>query len=195
MMWYEFLSMTTLHETAPNLTPKPIAWGTYAATPTIHFFVSEFVEMSDDVPDPLPFMASLADLHTRGLSPNGKYGFQVPPFHRAMLGHTDWTDSWEDFFSKSMQRVFDFEERTYGPDAEMQQLKKAVLTKVIPRLLRPLETGGRTIEPRLIHGDIWDWNVSTKAEDDSPVIFDASCVYAHNEGKPVLAYTRIVLTR
>lgn len=34
------------------------------------------------------------------------------------------------------------EEDSQGPDPEVQQLCEATLTKVIPRLLRPLETGG-----------------------------------------------------
>jgi protein-ribulosamine 3-kinase len=65
MVWREFLSMRTVYAIVPYLTPNPIAWGTYASDPDIHFFVSEFVEMTDDVPD-ASFMASLADLHKKG---------------------------------------------------------------------------------------------------------------------------------
>lgn len=131
MVAQEYLSMKTLHEIVPHLTPKPIACGTYAANSKIHFFVSEFVEMTDDAPDP-SFMASLADLHTRGLSPNDKYGFSIPTFQRAMPQYTEWTDSWEEFFTKSIERVFEFEERTHGPDDELKKLEKAILEKVVP---------------------------------------------------------------
>ena len=86
------------------------------------------------------------------------------------------------------------EEKSQGPDEEMQQLCDKVLTKVVPRLLRPLETGGRSIQPRLVHGDIWDGNVSTSTETDSPVIFDATCIYGHNESKRKTAERREVLT-
>jgi protein-ribulosamine 3-kinase len=194
MVTQEFMSMKTLHDIVPHLTPKPIACGTYAANSNIHFFVSEFVEMTDDVPDP-SFMASLADLHRRGLSPNDKYGFPIPTFQRAMPQYTQWTDSWEEFFANSIKRVFEFEERTHGKDDELKELEKAILEKVVPRLLRPLETGGRTIQPRLVHGDIWDGNVSTRAEDDSPIIFDASCMYAHNEGNLTANFLPMALTR
>ncbi len=180
-MWQEYTSMTILHELVPDLTTIPVAWGNYAANRNIHFFVSKFVDMTDDVPEPSSFMAAIADLHMKGLSPNGKYGFHIPTFQRSMPQYTEWSDSWEEFFSNSIKRVFEFEERTHGPDPEMQKLEEAILTKVVPRLLRPLETGGRMIQPRLIHGDIWDGNVSTRVEDDSPVIFDACCIYAHNE--------------
>jgi len=69
----------------------------------------------------------------------------------------------------------------HGRSEEMQELFEAILKKVIPRLLRPLETGGREIQPRIVHGDLWDGNTSTNAVTDKPLIFDASSMYAHNE--------------
>ena len=68
----------------------------------------------------------------------------------------------------------------------MQQLSERLISKVIPRLLRPLETGGRQIQPRLVHGDLWDGNTSTDIATDMPVIFDAASFYAHNECKTML---------
>lgn len=182
MMVQEFESMKALHGVMEDLVPKPIAHGTYAANPNIHFFVSEFIEMTDDVPD-TSLMASLADLHSRAISPNGKYGFSIQTVQRTVPQYTAWTDSWEEFFANSLKRVFEFEEKTHGPDKELKTLERAILQKVVPRLLRPLETGGRSIKPRLIHGDIWDGNASTRVADDSPVLFDASCVYAHSEAE------------
>jgi hypothetical protein len=67
MMAQEFLSMSTLYEIVPYLIPTPIASGHYEKKSDIHFFVSEFVEMTDDVPEPSSFMAALADLHMKGL--------------------------------------------------------------------------------------------------------------------------------
>jgi len=181
MVAQEYVSMKTLYDIVPDLLPKPLAYGTYAANTNIHFFVSEFVEMTDDVPDP-SFMASLADLHAKTLSPNKKYGFYVPTFQRTISKYTAWTDSWEEFFSNSLKHVFEIEEKMHGSDKELKTLERAILQKVVPRLLRPLETGGRSIQPRLIHGDVWDGNASTRASDNSPVLFDAICIYAHNEG-------------
>ena len=181
MVAQEFVSMKTLYDIVPNLLPKPIAYGTYAANPNIHFFVSEFVEMTDDVPD-ISFMASLADLHSKTQSPDNKYGFSIPTFQRTVPQHTEWTDSWEEFFSNSIKHIFDLEEKTHGVDKELKVLERAIIQKVIPRLLRPLETGGRSIQPCLIHGDVWDGNTSTRVADNSPVLFDAICIYAHNEG-------------
>lgn len=179
----EFASMTALHKTVPDLTPAPIAWGTYASDSNVHFFLCSFVEMTDDVPEIQTFIPKIAELHKNGLSPNGKYGFSVPTYQGSIPQETAWTDSWEKFFTNSMKRWLAVEEASQGCDEEMKRLSEALISKVIPRLLRPLETGGRTIQPRLVHGDLWDGNTSTDADTDGPVIFDASCIYAHNEGE------------
>lgn len=179
----EYISMKTLHDTIPNLTPKPIAWGTYASSPDIHFFLCEFVEMGETLPDVHDLMEGLAGLHKKGLSPNGKYGFAVPTVQGRVPQYTMWTSSWEEFFSHSIRCVMDNEQESQGSDREMQELCQAILDKVVPRLLRPLETGGRSIQPCLIHGDIWDGNVSSSKDNKQSFIFDATCIYAHNESK------------
>jgi protein-ribulosamine 3-kinase len=55
--------------------------------------------------------------------------------------------------------------------------------KVIPRLLRPLESEGRSVKPSLVHGDFWYGNSGIDVDADEPLIFDACCFYAHNECK------------
>ncbi|CZS96635.1 uncharacterized protein RAG0_05888 [Rhynchosporium agropyri] len=84
------------------------------------------------------------------------------------------SDTWEDCFSKGMQGIFAAELKTHGPDEEIEMLTKAMVEKVIPRLLRPLETEGRTVVPRLVHGDLWDGNASVDVSTGSPLIFDAT---------------------
>lgn len=186
----EFISMTTLHDTLPSFTPLPIAWGTYDADTNVHFFLCGFVHMTDDLPDVDDLAASLAELHKKGISPNGKYGFAVPTLQGTIPQFTDWTDLWEEFFARSLKRVMDNELRSQGPNDEVESLYTDILSKVVPRLLRPLETGGRSIQPRLVHGDIWDGNVSTDINTGTSVIFDATCIYAHNES--ALVVTRSV---
>ena len=196
--------MTLIHNTAPDLAPLPINWGTYAADPDIHFFLCDFHDMTDTVPEVEPLAAKIAELHKKGLSPNGKYGFSVATYQCKWPQPVEWKESWEEFFLLSLQWILEKEEESQGENAELTQLKKALFEKVVPRLLRPLETGGNHIEPRLVHGDLWDGNCSTDADTDKPIIFDATSTYAHNEyelapwrpprhriGKPYIkAYTR-----
>ncbi|KAL8736538.1 MAG: hypothetical protein Q9181_002387 [Wetmoreana brouardii] len=180
----EFFSQSTLYAAVPDFTPKPYAWGTYAADSNIHFFLCAFVDMDEvTLPDPQKFARGLARLHTTTVSPTGKYGFHVATLQGLVPQYVDWTDTWEEFFSRSLQRLVENEEKAQGPDAEMQRLVSAIFSKVIPRLLRPLETGGRSIQPCLVHSDLWDGNVATDLDTNSPMIFDSTCIYAHNECK------------
>lgn len=179
----EYESMKALHSTSPDLTPEPIAWGTFAQADHVHFFLREFVDMTDNLPAIEPTMKMLAGLHAKSSSPNGRYGFHVPTLQGTFSQFTEWTDSLEVFFAKSIRLVFENEERSQGLDEEVQHLCNQILSNVVPRLLRPLETGGRHIEPRLIHGDIWDGNTLTNIKTSLPVVFDATCIYAHNECK------------
>lgn len=80
-----------------------------------------------------------------------------------------------------MKSTFSIEEDAQGPDEEMKKDVELLFDKVIPRLLRPLETGGRSIQPRFVHGDLWDGNASTDVATGPPIIFDAASHYCHNE--------------
>jgi fructosamine-3-kinase len=65
----------------------------------------------------------------------------------------------------------------------MAYLRQEIIAKVIPRLLRPLETEGRSVIPQLVHGDLWDGNTAVDAVTEKPLIFDACSSYAHHECK------------
>ena len=60
-------------------------------------------------------------------------------------------------------------------------MQPALFEKVCPRLLRPLESEGRTLRPCLIHGSLEDGNIAVRAKTGQPIIFDASALWAHNE--------------
>jgi protein-ribulosamine 3-kinase len=172
-----------MSEAVPDLVPIPIAVGTYATDSDIHFYLASFVDMTDDVPELEQLPAKIAELHSKAVSPNGKFGFSVPTNMGACTQQNAWTSSWEKSFSAAMSTMFNFEQDMHGRNEEMQEMHQIILNKVIPRLLRPLETEGRSIAPRLVHGDLWDGNTSVDATTDQPIIFDASGMYAHNECK------------
>ena len=173
--------MKAIHSVMPDFVPAPVTVGTYASDPDVHFYLMELVDLTDDIPGPEVLPAKVAEMHRKSVSPNGKYGFVVPTNMGALSQPNNWTDSWEEFFTEMLRRCFDWEQGMHGKDQEMQILFTSVVEKVIPRLLRPLETGGNEIQPRLVHGDLWDGNTSMNAATDKPMIFDASSTYAHNE--------------
>ena len=186
MVFGEFFSTRALHTAIPDAVANPIGWGTYASDSHVHFFLCSFVDMTNDLPEIEAFTANIAELHRTTHSPFNMYGFMVPTVQGTIPQYTTWTDSWEDFFLESFKQVVVAEERAQGQDPEIQGLIEPIISKVIPRLLRPLETGGRKIRPVLVHGDLWDGNASTSIDTGTPVIFDASCIYAHNESNKTL---------
>ena len=48
-------------------------------------------------------------------------------------------------------------------------------------MLGSLQQNERVLKPCLVHDDLWDGNIVTNFVIDEPVVFDASCLYAHNE--------------
>ena len=146
--------MSRIYETMPELVPRPIAWVSYATISDVHFFLCDFHEMTDELPDLISFPAKMADLHRNGTSPNGKYGFPVTTYHGNTPLNHGWADTWEEFFATRTRTLVQKEQEAQGPRQEILDLAEPFFSKVIPRLLRPLETGGRHIRPLLIHGDL-----------------------------------------
>ncbi|KAF5675475.1 kinase-like domain-containing protein [Fusarium circinatum] len=161
--------------------PKPIACGTYETISDTHFFLCEFREMKEDMPGPDEFASRLSKMHHKSVSPTGKFGFHITTYAGNLPQYVAWEDSWETFFTKSMRQALDLEIYVKGNSDELEVLSEALFEKVIPRLLRPLESDGRTVKPSLIHGDLWYANTGIDAESKQPLIFDACCFFAHHE--------------
>jgi fructosamine-3-kinase len=181
MLSSEHESMKVIHSVTPGFVPEPIAWGQYESIPDTYFLLTEFRDMRSDMPDPDKFTVRLSALHQNSESPEGKFGFHVKTHAGNLPQYTDWEDSWEVFFAKSMRQALDFEIEAKGYDPEFDELIPTLFNTVIPRLLRPLENDGRRVKPSLVHGDLWFANSGIDADTDEPLIFDACCFYAHNE--------------
>ena len=147
MMSGELTSMKAIHAALPSIAPTPIAWGTYTSDPDVHFFLCSFHEMSDELPEVERFSAQVAALHRAGKSPNGKFGFPVTTFQGNLPQDNTWCDTWEEYYIRGMVRMLQLEQDSQGPCQEFAELQEPMFKKVIPRLLRPLETGGRKIVP------------------------------------------------
>ncbi|KAL8944382.1 MAG: hypothetical protein Q9211_000616 [Gyalolechia sp. 1 TL-2023] len=181
MMSGEFVAMSAIYNAVPDLAPRPIAWGTYQTIADVHFFLCDFHEMTDGLPDLETFPAKMAELHKSGNSPNGKFGFPVTTYHGNTAIEHGWSETWEEYFTATTKKLFELEQIAQGPNEDIRSLTEPFFAKVVPRLLRPLESGGRSIKPCLIHGDLWHGNATTDAETDLPIIFDAASSYARNE--------------
>ena len=184
MMLGTFASEKVFYEYAPLNIPKPIAWGNYKSNEDMWFYLAEYHDMVDKVPDPQQFVCIIAKIHqeSMGKSPTGNFGFDVPTHLANIPIDNDWEETWEKFFTKAMKRMLELEELSYGrADEEFEELKRKLLTRVIPRLLRPLESGGRKVIPCLIHSDLWPGNCMPDADTDEIMIFDSCTYWGHNE--------------
>ncbi|CAG8981551.1 hypothetical protein HYALB_00013936 [Hymenoscyphus albidus] len=179
----EFESMKSIHDVLEDFCPKPLAWGTFKSNPDLHFFLCDFREMDQDIPEMDRFTSMLAEFHSTSSarSPNGHFGNHCTTYNGNLAQDNSWTDSWEEYFKDNIVRMLQLEEEARGPSPELKQLAGPFLEKVIPRLLRPLETQGNILKPCLIHGDLWYGNTSTDLDTGEPITFDASSFWDHNE--------------
>ena len=78
MLEGEFNSMTELYKVVPYFVPKPYAWGKFQRpSPETYFFLCEYIEMANDMPDPAQFCSRVSELHKLSKSPNNCFGFHV----------------------------------------------------------------------------------------------------------------------
>jgi protein-ribulosamine 3-kinase len=154
----EYESMKVINAVIPEFAPKAISWGSFKSNSDHHFLLCDFHEMDDELPEMQKFCSSLARLHRDSKSPNGKFGFHVTTYNGNIPQDVRWADTWEECFTNGTRRDFELEREARGPCAEIDELMVPLFEKVIPRLLRPLETGGRTLKPCFVHGDLWYGN-------------------------------------
>ena len=190
MMHGTFESEKAMFSFVPSNVPEPVAWGAYKALPDTYFYLCAFHDMLDDLPDIQSLSALVARIHIKsfGKSFNGQYGFHVATHLANVPNDNSWCVSWEDWFTKAMKRMIKAEEESHGQDEGLDKLTTALFEQVIPRLLRPLETGGRDIQPCLIHSDLWPGNIKQDAETDELMIFDSCCYWGHNECTTIFHY-------
>ena len=127
------------------------------------------------------------------MAPDGRFGFHCTTYNGNLPQDNTWSDSWEAFFDNGLRHVLKTREERAGLNAELDALLPALFEKVIPRLLRPLESNGRKIQPSLVHGDLWYGNAAVDSGTVNPMVFDPASFYAHNECK-VTARLRICQT-
>ena len=189
----EFESTLSIHAIVGDFTPKPIAWGSFKSIPDTHYYICKFYELALERPKLSEFCENLAKLHENSEAPNGKFGFHIVTYNGNLPQENGYTDTWEKFFINGFEHMLSLNIERGGPWEEMETLKKDMLGKVIPRLLRPMETGGRSIRPALVHGDLWCGNAAVDMQTNRPLIYDPSSFYAHNECTRSISTLRYLL--
>ncbi|KAK8040705.1 Fructosamine/Ketosamine-3-kinase [Apiospora marii] len=183
----EYHGVKAIHRFTPDGIPRPVAWGTYMSDPNTHFYLCEFMDMKNELPDIQKFSSMLAKLHQDSMaSPDSpsRFGFHAMTHEGSMYQDVTWCTTWEEFFRRRLQSFVDQEVVAQGPSEELDEVLPRFMDKVIPRLLRPLVTHGRSLRPALLHGDIWYGNLATNANTGEPIYFDPAVFWGHNESWP-----------
>lgn len=136
--------------------------------------------MVDELPPASELDEVFSRLHENTVSPNGKFGFQMTTSQTTGLPNT-WFDTWEEFFTTTFLGVVRLEQSIQGRSDELQQLTDETWAKVIPRLLRPMETNGRSVKPVLVHGDLWHGNTAVEINTGKTILFYCARFYGHDE--------------
>ena len=158
-----------------------MAQGSFTRIPDAHYYICKFYDLTKELPKPSEFCKRVAALHNESISPNGKFGFHVVTYNGDLPQENGYTDTWEDCFTNGFLHMIKLNLQRGGPWKEIEVLQLDMISKVIPRLLRPLEVNGRSVKPSLVHGDLWYGNTTVDVATDLPLIYDPSSFYAHNE--------------
>ncbi|KAK2610174.1 hypothetical protein N8I77_003627 [Diaporthe amygdali] len=177
----EYESQEALSAIIPDNVVAPTAWGYYKSDKTKSFYLAPYLNLRPRLP-PLPqFLAIIKKLHQSSVSPTGKFGFHCRTYWGPPVMKNEWTDSWEEFWGRQFRSDIAYVQQVYGRDEELESLTEEFIHKVVARLLRPLQTGGRDIKPSLCHGDLWDGNVQIDVDTNQTILFDSCAFYGHAE--------------
>jgi fructosamine-3-kinase len=165
----------------PDNASKPISWGYFQDDKTKSWFLTSFRDLKVETPPLLDFLPIVKKMHQESQSPTGKFGFHVVSFYGPPPMTVDWTDSWEHFWTREFRSGIRYTQRMRGTRPDLVEVSEQFIAKVVPRLLRPLQTGGRNIKPSLCHGDLWDGNIQIDKNTGQPLIFDPCPFYGHAE--------------
>ncbi|KAI0508459.1 Fructosamine kinase-domain-containing protein [Xylaria bambusicola] len=177
----EFESQKELEKYLPDNVASPSAYGTLELDSSSSFFLTPFRHLSEKVLDSQPLAEVLDKLHRTSASPTGKFGFHVATFNGVVPLVNDWCDTWEEYYGRQLRADIQWMHSVRGPDPKFDETAERFFEKVIPRLLRPLQSGGRTIKPSLVHGDVWPGNIQLDTTTRRAILYDSCCCYGHNE--------------
>jgi fructosamine-3-kinase len=184
MLRAEYYSQSKLYSLLPENVPKPLAWGDLRLSAPLegYYFLTEFLEFRDaDLPDVSAAGHLVAQLHARSKGTSSQFGTPVPLFDGVLNYINGWESSWARLFAKILFQLYHYNCLSNGFWDDIHTAIVPIIQIVVPRLLNELEKGDRKIEPRFIHGDLWNGNFGLDNATGRLYLFDSSGYYAHHE--------------
>lgn len=157
----EYEGQKALATYIPHNVSHPVAWGYFENDTSKSFFITRFRHLCESSLPTLQLLSMLKQLHQSSVSPTGMFGFHVTTYYGPPPMINDWIDNWEEFFTRLFRANLVYVQEKRGWDAELNEIADRFIRKVIPRLLRPLQTGNRSIKPTLCrkHSHMYSFDV------------------------------------
>ncbi|KAF8516741.1 fructosamine kinase [Hysterangium stoloniferum] len=171
----EVESLRAMYAACPGICPRVLEFSVNEASQR-PLFISEYKDICPlNKHSAAALGSALADMHSNGQSPTGKFGFGVPTFCGATRMRNGWEDTWAAAYNKMLGDLVD-KLKDAGGYEELCSLGDQIRSRVIPQIL-----GSLCIDPALLHGDLWSGNAGTESQTSRPIIYDPSSYYGHNE--------------
>ncbi|KAJ0572466.1 putative protein-ribulosamine 3-kinase [Helianthus annuus] len=169
----EALGLSAMYETKSIRVPKPFKVGAFPTGGS--YIIMEYIEVGSSRGDQSILGRKLAEMHKAAKSENG-FGFHVDNTIGSTPQINTWTSDWIEFYSEHrLNFQLKLAQQQYGDSAIYEKGQR--LLKNIAALFEDA-----TIEPCLLHGDLWSGNISSD-KNGEPVILDPACYYGHNEAE------------
>ncbi|KAF9015615.1 fructosamine kinase PKL/CAK/FruK [Cyathus striatus] len=166
-------SLKEIDTAAPGLAPKLFACDIFDDGRP--YFISEYKDSASLSSATAATLGKrlATELH-KYKSSNG-YGFGVPTYCGATKLHNGWFETWEKCYDSMIADLLQ-QLRNKGGYSALCTKGDLVRQKVVPKLLGPL-----TVEPVLLHGDLWNGNAGVDRLTSKPFMFDPASYFGHNE--------------
>ena len=108
----------------------------------------EFVKLGPEILEP-PYFCLLAQLHTMNMFPTGKFGFRQTIFQVPNPQNVTWESNWCTYFTRLLTEWPDREISLNGPQPEYEAIYKEFVQKIVPEILEPFQSNGRSLNRAL----------------------------------------------
>lgn len=169
----EVLGLSAMYETRTIRVPKPFKFGPLPSGGS--YIIMEFIEFGGSWGNQDALGRKLAEMHKTGKSTKG-FGFDVDNTIGSTPQMNTWTSDWIEFYG--VHRL------GYQLKLARQQFGDSLIYEKGQRLIKNMAPlfNGATLEPCLLHGDLWSGNISYD-KNGEPLILDPACYYGHNEAE------------
>lgn len=119
----EFNAMSEIYKWALDLVLRPHSLGKYSPEqPEVYFFLSQYINVSGESPEPNQLCARLARLHHKSLSADGHFGFHITICLARVPQLLSWEPSWTTIFIRLLKRVLKMDLEANGYWEELDEL-------------------------------------------------------------------------